>query len=88
MDTKKLFMGTIVGGIACFFLGWVVYGMLLMETMAAYSNPSIMRAGTDMVWWAMILGNLGYSGFTHGAELRPDDVCHLDDDERSHGDRH
>lgn len=61
MDTKKLLMGTIAGGIAYFFLGWIIYGMLLMDTMAAYSNPAVMRAETDMVWWAMIVGNLGYA---------------------------
>lgn len=57
MDTKKFLMGTVVGGIAYFFLGWLVYGMALMSTMAEYSNAACMRAETDMIWWAMILGN-------------------------------
>jgi hypothetical protein len=60
MDTKKLLMGTIVGGITYFFLGWIIYGMLLMGMMAEYSNPACMRAEADMIWWAMILGNLGF----------------------------
>lgn len=70
MDTKKLLMGTISGGIAYFFLGWIVYGMLLMDTMAAYSNPASMRAPADMVWWAMIAGNLAYAAFFSYCFLR------------------
>lgn len=60
MDTKKLLMGTVVGGIAYFILGFLIYGMALMDTMAAYTNASCMRADADMVWWAMILGNFGF----------------------------
>lgn len=61
MDTKKLLMGTVVGGITYFILGWIIYGMILMSMMAEYNNASCMRADADMVWWAMILGNLGFA---------------------------
>jgi hypothetical protein len=61
MDTKKLLMGTIVGGIAYFILGYLIYGMALMSIMAEHSNASCMRAETDMIWWAMIVGNLGFA---------------------------
>lgn len=60
MDTKKLLMGTVVGGITYFILGWLIYGMALMSTMAEHSNPACMRAETDMVWWALIVGNIGF----------------------------
>ncbi len=60
MDTKKFLMGTIAGGVAYFFLGWLVYGMALESTMAAYSNPACMRPMEDMVMWAMAVGCLGY----------------------------
>jgi hypothetical protein len=59
MDMKKFLTGTLAGGAAYFLLGWLLYGMLLMDTMAEYSNPCSMRAETDMVWGAMIGGNLG-----------------------------
>lgn len=61
MDTKKLLMGTVVGGITYFILGFLIYGMALMSTMAEYSNAACMRAETDMVWWAMIVGNFGFA---------------------------
>lgn len=70
MDTKKLLMGTIVGGIAYFFLGWIIYGMLLMSTMAQYSNSACMRADADMVWWAMIVGNLGFAALLTSVFLK------------------
>ena len=61
MDFKKLFIGGIIGGIAHFFLGWVVWGMLLMNTLMKHTYPGavlIFRDEDKMVWWAMIVGNL------------------------------
>ncbi len=61
MNMKKLITGGIAGGVAFFFLGWVVYGMLLMDFMKAHSRQSTaFRADEDMIFWAMILGNLAY----------------------------
>ena len=54
----KILRGTIFGGIAFFILGWVVYGMLLMDFMTANSNTCANRPDADMIWWAMILSNL------------------------------
>ncbi|MGG9971893.1 hypothetical protein ACQ33O_08890 [Ferruginibacter sp. SUN002] len=33
MNAKKLVIGGLVGGIALFLLGWLIYGMLLMDFM-------------------------------------------------------
>lgn len=58
---KKLFTGGIAGGIAYFLLGWLVWGKLLMSFMMEHSNPTasvIFRSETEMVWWAMIAGNI------------------------------
>ncbi len=54
----KILRGTIFGGITFFFLGWIVYGMLLADFMAAHSDTSLNRPDDQMVWWAMILSNL------------------------------
>jgi hypothetical protein len=61
MNTNKIIPGGIAGGIAYFLLGWVIYGMLLMDYMAANTNQSVMRAMDDYQWWALMLGNL-FSG--------------------------
>ena len=56
MNSQKFLLGGIVGGVVFFILGWVVYGMLLKDFMA--SNLTTMRPQSDMVWWALIVGQL------------------------------
>jgi len=62
MNTQIL-KGTLFGGVANFFLGWLIYGMLLMEFMKSNSNQCSMRPEMDMIWWAMILSCLVYALF-------------------------
>lgn len=61
---NKFLIGGIVGGIAYFLLGWLVYGILLMDFMTNNGGTAtgVMKAQGDMIWWALILGNL-LSGF-------------------------
>lgn len=54
----KILRGTIFGGITFFLLGWLVYGILLMDFMAANSNNCAARLDNEMIWWAMIVSNL------------------------------
>ena len=60
MNTKNVLMGGIAGGIAFFFLGWLIYGMLLMNYMMenAPKIEGLYRAETDFIWWALIASNL------------------------------
>ncbi|PKP35869.1 MAG: hypothetical protein CVU00_00045 [Bacteroidetes bacterium HGW-Bacteroidetes-17] len=62
MKTNKILLGGIVAAVTFFFLGWLIYGMLLMDFMQSNSDQSMMKAEEDMVWWAMIVSNLA-SGF-------------------------
>jgi hypothetical protein len=62
MKANKILLGGIAGGVASFFLGWIVYGMLLMDFMNANYNQCAMKPMEEMVWWALILSNLA-SGF-------------------------
>lgn len=64
MDAKKIFMAGLVAGIAAFFLGWIIYGMLLMDFYASNAGTAtnVARAESEMVWWALIVGNL-FFGF-------------------------
>ena len=58
MNSQKFIVGGVVGGIVNFILGWLVYGMLLKDFMASNASSGIMRADSDMIWWALIVGNL------------------------------
>jgi hypothetical protein len=54
----KILRGTVFGGIAYFLLGWLVWGILLMDFFSANMNQCASRPGEEMVWWAIILSNL------------------------------
>jgi hypothetical protein len=59
MTVKNRILATLVGFIVLFLLGWLIYGMLLMDFYGnnAGSASGVMRAEDEMVWWALILGN-------------------------------
>lgn len=57
MDTK-IIKGTLIGTIVFFLLGFLVYGILLADFMAANYNRCNNRPDTEMVWWAIVVSNL------------------------------
>lgn len=54
----KILKGTIFGGICYFLLGWLVYGILLMDFFIANTNQCANKPEGEMIWWAMIVSNL------------------------------
>jgi hypothetical protein len=63
MNTNKFLVGGIIGGVANFLLGWLVWGMLLMNFMTQHcseASKAINRSEDNMIWWAMIVGNLAF----------------------------
>lgn len=58
MDIKKLLIGGIVGGVACFLLGWVIFGMLLMDFFKSHTGVAgdISKAEPEFLY--LIIGNL------------------------------
>ena len=61
MNTNKFPIGGIIGGIANFLLGWLVWGTLLMNFMKEHTTEAgiaVMRADEDVIWWALIAANL------------------------------
>jgi hypothetical protein len=62
MNTSKFVVGGLIGGVLFFLLGWLIYGMLLMDFMMQHmssASSSVMRPEAEWPWWAMILGNMG-----------------------------
>lgn len=81
MKTNKILLGGITGGVALFLLGWVIYGILLMNFAMTNFNQCMNRPMQEMVWWSLILSNLalgflissifswsGTTGFMAGAK--------------------
>lgn len=58
MDLKKLFMGGIVGGILFFLLGWLIYGMLLMDFMNNHTGTAGNVSRTEPDFLYLAIGNL------------------------------
>jgi uncharacterized membrane protein len=59
MDIPKFIVGGLLGGVINFFMGWLIWGFLLMDYMSKHAtNATVFRSEEGMVFWAMILGNL------------------------------
>jgi len=58
MNMQKFALGGIVAGVIFFFLGWLIYGILLMDFMKAHPGliGGVDKASPDMLWLA--IGNL------------------------------
>jgi hypothetical protein len=54
----KILRGTIFGGILYFLLGWLVWGILLMDFFLDNTNQCANRPDGVMIWWAMIMSTL------------------------------
>jgi hypothetical protein len=54
----KILKGTIIGGLTYFILGWIIYGIFLMNFTSTYMNQCTARGANEMVWWAIILSNI------------------------------
>lgn len=62
MDTKKFLIGTLVGGVAYFLLGFIVYAILLEDFFSAHAGTAtgVMKT-TEMQFWPLFLGNVGHA---------------------------
>ncbi len=58
MNTNKIVLSGIAGGVTYFLLGWLVYGIILSDFMAANGNQCIMKPMEEMIWWSMIVSNI------------------------------
>jgi hypothetical protein len=60
MNAKKRISATLAGFVVFFLLGWLFYGILLVDFYAANqgSATGVMRSDSEMVFWALALGNL------------------------------
>jgi hypothetical protein len=59
MDTRRLVIGTVVGGITLMIVGYVLFDMILSGFYAANSAPGIEREAP--IVWAMALASLSFA---------------------------
>lgn len=58
MNIKKLFIGGIVGGVAFFLLGYLIYGLLLMDFMTNHPGEAGDFGRAEPLFMYLIIGNL------------------------------
>jgi hypothetical protein len=60
MNTNKFLLSGIAGTVVYFLLGWLAYGVLLMDFFIKHAGPAIgvNRAAENMLYLYIILGNL------------------------------
>ena len=56
MDTKRLIIGTIVGGIALYILGYLIWEMAFADFFAANAGSATGVARDEPLLWAIALG--------------------------------
>ena len=74
MDTKKLLLGTIAGGVAFFFLGFLFYGLLFMDFFMNNAGSATGVYKEEPEYVTLILGNLATAFFFTYLFLRFGDV--------------
>jgi hypothetical protein len=60
MKTTKILLAGLAGGVLFFLLGWLIYGILLIDFSAANYNQCAQRPMEEMVWWSLVLAYLAY----------------------------
>ncbi len=62
MDTNKILLAGLFGGMVAFFLGFLFYGLLLNDFFQsnAGSATGVRRGDDELIWIPMILGHLAW----------------------------
>ncbi len=63
MDTGKLIKGALIGGITYFILGFLLYGLLLMDFFAAEVMVEGVFKPEPAEYWPLVLGNISFAAF-------------------------
>ncbi len=61
MDIKRLIVGTVVGGITLYILGYIIWDMLFAEFYAANAGSATGAVKDPQAIWALALGTLSYA---------------------------
>ncbi len=56
MNTKRIVIGTLAGGITMFFVGWLIWDLIFADFFAANAGSATGVAREPMLFWAIVLG--------------------------------
>ena len=65
---NKFLVGGLIGGVAAFILGYLIYGMALNSMMSAETMAGVNKPMEEFNWAFLILGNLAF-GFLYAYVL-------------------
>ncbi len=57
MNVNKILTSGVVTGVFSFFLGWLLFGILLSDVLPQ-GPAGFMRSESDFVWWAMAVSTI------------------------------
>ncbi|TAK40213.1 MAG: hypothetical protein EPO28_10415 [Saprospiraceae bacterium] len=60
MSNNKILVAGLLGGVTAFILGFLVYGLALKGFYDSHMVEGVAKADEEMVWWALIVGNLAW----------------------------
>lgn len=58
MNLQKILVSGLIVGVIGFFLGWLIWGILLADFFAAPGMSGVMRGESEMIMWSMVISNL------------------------------
>jgi len=61
MDTRRLVMGTVVGGVTVFVVGYLIFDLAFADFYAANAGSATGVARDAQLVWAVALGSLSYA---------------------------
>jgi hypothetical protein len=61
VDTKRFLVGTIVGGIVLYAVGYLIFSLTFANFYAANTGTASGADRTAELTWAVVLGSLGYA---------------------------
>jgi hypothetical protein len=67
MNTKQWVVGTVVGGIVVYALGYVIWDVLCADFFAAHSGSATGVDRGEQVLWAVVVGALAYAALLMSA---------------------
>jgi hypothetical protein len=61
MDAKRLVMGTVVGGVVLYAVGWLIFTKAFAAFYAANAGSATGVDRSTQILWAVLLGNFAYA---------------------------